>query len=115
MVRGGDRVGTRSEPSLAVSTPLDECYTGEMVSWTVRAASASGHVKVQFLSADRVVAQQAGRPEARVVQGKFETGRLRPGIYRLQATGNAGAPGHEAAQREIILAPDPFDWPARKP
>jgi len=103
------------EPPLVVSTPLDEYYIGEPVPWTLRAASASGQVKVQLLMVDRIIAEQAGTPEAGVLQGEFETRRLRPGIYRLQATGNPGTQGPETAQREIILTPDPFDWRVRKP
>jgi hypothetical protein len=38
-----------------------------------------------------------------------------PGIYRLTATPDASSPSPPTARREIILAPDPFDWSVSEP
>jgi hypothetical protein len=93
------------EPPLAVSTPLDEYYLGEMIPWMVSAASGSGEVKVQFTRGDRVIAEQAGTS----VKGEFETRRLRPGIYTLRASCNTGG-ATVTAHKQIIVALDPFGW-----
>ncbi|HWH70309.1 MAG TPA: hypothetical protein VNT26_13065, partial [Candidatus Sulfotelmatobacter sp.] len=99
------------EPPLVVSTPLEEYYIGEKVPWKTSATSAPGLIKVQLLAGDHLIAEKAGTPEAGLLQSEFETGALTPAIYTLRVTGNAGTQEAHAAQHQIILTPNPFDWP----
>jgi hypothetical protein len=101
------------EPPLVVATPLDEYYRGETIRWTVATAASAGQVRVQLLSLGRLIAGQTGPVATGPLHGTFETGRLRAGIYTVRAT--LGPPGQASttAERQIILAPYPFDWLAR--
>lgn len=98
------------EAPLTVATPLDEYYTGETIRWTVKAASSGGQVKVQLLSPDRLITEQTGKVETGSLHGTFETGKFEPGIYSLRATIDSPPQALPTAQRQIILAPDPFEW-----
>jgi hypothetical protein len=98
----------------AISTPLDEYYVGEKVHWNLSAAPGVGPVKVQLLSGARIVVEQTGKPALGLLQGNFETARLKPGIYLLRVVADAGAQSLQSARQQFILAPDPFDWPARR-
>ena len=103
------------EPPLSISTPLDEYYIGEKVHWKLSAAPGIGPVKIQFLMGNRVISEQSAKPEAGLIEGEFETARLKPGICILRATGEFRAEAQQIAQQQIILAPNPFDWPALCP
>lgn len=100
------------EPPLSISTRLDEYYIGEKVRWKLSAAPGSGPVKIQWLTGNRVVSEQPANPKAGLVEGEFETAGLEPGICTLRAVGASGAEPQPTAQQQIILAPNPFDWPA---
>jgi hypothetical protein len=100
------------EPPLSISTPLDEYYIGEKVRWKLSAAPGSDPVKIQFLMGNRVTSEQSAKPKAGLMEGEFETARLKPGICILRATGEFGA--EPTAQQQIILTPNPFDWPAHQ-
>jgi hypothetical protein len=91
---------------------------GETIAWNASALSASGQVKVTLLSGGRVVARQARPAQPGPLLGAFGTRGLKPGLYTLQAT-RQGPPGTspgtpQTARRQVILAPDPFDWPAKR-
>jgi len=49
---------------------------------------------------------QAGRGS-----GVFDSAALQPAIYRLTASFAGASLSSATAERQIILAPDPFDWP----
>ena len=95
------------EPPLSISTPLDEYYVGETIPWTCTAASTNNILKLKLMSGEKVVAQQE---TASRNNGTFETKRLKPGIYTLHAslTQSNGQPPY-ATQRQIILAPNPWE------
>lgn len=95
------------EPPLALSTSLDEYYLGEPIPWTVTAASPAGQVKVQLLRQDLVIAEQTAQAGNGPLHGTFETAKLKPGVYSLQAV-SLSSPAPPPARRQIILAPDPF-------
>ena len=93
------------EPPLAITTPLDEYYTGETIPWTVSTASAKGEIKVMLSAGDELVVEQSHKAEAGPLRGAFESRGLRCGIYTLRAeTGTSP----QIAERQIILAPDPW-------
>ncbi|MGE5293834.1 MAG: hypothetical protein ACM3VT_03310 [Solirubrobacterales bacterium] len=94
------------EPALTISTPLDEYYVGETIPWMVSDASASGEISVSLSAGAGLVAEQT-HEAAGSLRGVFETHRLQPGIYTLQA-GTVASQGRQTAQRQIILAPDPW-------
>ena len=98
------------EPPLSVSTPLDEYYIGETIAWNATALAPSDQVKVTLLSGGRPVGEEASQAQPGLLTGTFETRGLKPGAYALQATlaGPQGAP--QTARRQVILAPDAFDW-----
>jgi len=92
------------EPPLSVTTPLDEYYIGETIPWTISAVSANGETKIALLTGDRLVEEQTHKA-AGLLRGAFESRGLKSGIYTLQV--RAGAP--QAAQRQIILTPNPWE------
>jgi hypothetical protein len=98
------------EPPLAVSTPLDEYYVGEAIPWTVTARPAEGPIQVELRAGHRLVAGQTCPAGTDPVAGTFETRGLKPGVYTLRATRRRLPEGAESAQRQIIVAPDPFAW-----
>ena len=98
------------EPPLAISTPLDEYYSGETIPWTVNSTSSSGQIKIALLAGERLVAEQTGQAGSSPLRGTFAGGNLTPGIYTLQATLSAPQQAPLAARRQVIVAPDPFDW-----
>jgi len=102
------------EPPLSVSTPLDEYYIGEAVPWRVGALSPGGEVTVALQSGRRLVGTQTRQAQPGLLEGTCETRGLKPGVYTVQATltGPQGAP--QTARRQIILAPDPFDWSGKR-
>ena len=97
------------EPPLTIATPLDEYYVGETIPWTVSAASASGEIKVALLTGDRLVAEQTHKAAAGSLRGAFESRGLQCGIYTLQARTIASPQAPQTAQRQIILAPNPWE------
>ena len=99
------------EPPVAVATPLDGYYAGELIPWTVRAAATNGAIKITLLTGERTVAEQACQAGTGPLRGVFETRGLRPGIYTLQAGISATPPqAPQTIRRQVIVAPDPFDW-----
>lgn len=98
------------ELALSISTSLDEYYVGETIAWTLKAASPSGRAKVELLLADRLLGKRIGELERGRLQSAFETSGLKPGVYTLRATVGSERQAVPPAQRQIILAPDPFDW-----
>jgi hypothetical protein len=98
------------EPPMAITTALDEYYAGEPIRWSVRADSATDPVRVALLAGSHQVAEQpaASGPGGRA--GAFETRALEPGIYTLRATAGGSPPGAASAERQVIVAPDPFAW-----
>ncbi len=64
---------------------------------------------------DRVVSEHSAKPTAGLAEGEFETVGLKPGICILRTAGEFAAEAHQIAQQQIILAPNPFDWPTVSP
>ena len=93
---------------LSIATPLDEYYVGEIIPWTVGTASASGDIEISLLTGGRLVAKQARKSAAGSLHGEFESGKLKPGIYTLQATSRIATKGPKTAQKQIILTPGPW-------
>ena len=98
------------EPPLVISTPLDEYYSGESIPWTVNSTSPSGEIKITLLAGERVVAQQSAQGGSGALSGIFAGHWPDPGIYTLQATATAPQQAPVTAQRQVIVAPDPFGW-----
>jgi len=103
------------EPPLSVTTSLDEYYVGEPIPWSIFTTSADSQIQVVLLSDNRTIAEHRGRAEGGRLHGAFESQGLKPGIYLLKATIDSQPSATQQAQQQIILAPDPFDWPAHKP
>ena len=98
------------EPPLAISTPLDEYYVGETIPWTVNSTSSSGEIKIALLAGERLVAEETRQAGSGPLRGVFAGRWLDPGIYTLQATATAPQQAPQTAQRQVIVAPDPFGW-----
>ena len=96
------------EPPLTISTPLDEYYAGESISWTASATSVSGEINISLSAGDKVVAEQKHKM-AGSLRGAFESRGLRPGIYTLRARIDPPSQALQTAQRQIILALDPWE------
>ena len=96
------------EPPLAVSTPLDEYYEGEIIPWTVNTTSINGEIQIALFMGNRLVGEQTRSAASGPLHGTFESHRLKPGIYALQARTIASSQAPQAAQRQIILAPNPW-------
>jgi hypothetical protein len=96
------------EAPISITTPLDEFYTGEPIRWEVTAASPASRLKVQLLSANRVMARQSGAV-TNSLHGAFETTRLRPGIYILKASLDSLQGLEPTAQCQILLVPSIFE------
>jgi hypothetical protein len=103
------------EPPLSLSTALDEYYVGEAIPWTVQATLGEGPIRVTLRRDGRKSAEQTGRIGNRSAQGAFPTQGLRPGIYQLGATLGVSTASPPTAERQVILAPDPFDWAPHPP
>jgi hypothetical protein len=97
------------EPPLSVATPLDEYYVGEIIPWTVSAASASGEIKIALLTGDRLVEEQTHKAATGSLRGAFESRGLKPGIYTLRARISAPPQAPQTAQRQITLTPNPWE------
>lgn len=93
------------EPALTIPAPLDEYCAGETIAWTVTAVSPSDEVRISLCAGDRIVAEQTCKA-AGSLRGAFDSRGFTCGIYTVQA--RAGAPP-QTAQRQIILAPDPWE------
>ena len=98
------------EPPLVISTPLDEYYSGESILWLVNSTSSSGAIKIALLAGERVVAQHSAQGGFGPLSGVFAGHWPNPGIYTLQATATAPQQAPLTAQRQVIVAPDPFGW-----
>lgn len=98
------------EPPLAISTPLDEYYVGEPIPWTARATSASGSIKIALRAGERLVAEQTGQAGSGPLCGTFADRGLQLGVYTLKATSSEPQQAPQSARRQVIVAPDPFDW-----
>ncbi len=79
---------------------------GETIPWTVRTASASGEIDVSLSAGAGLVTEQTHKA-AGSLRGTFETRGLTSGVYTLRA-GTVAPQGRQMAQRQIILAPDPW-------
>ena len=97
------------EPPLAIATPFDEYYAGETIPWAVSAVSASGEIQVVLLMGERIVTEQTYPTAARPLRGAFESRGLQCGIYTLRVSADAPLQAPQMAQRQVILAPDPWE------
>jgi hypothetical protein len=98
------------EPPLAISTPLGEYYVGEIIPWTVNNTSSIGQIKISLLAGERLVAEQGGQAGPDELRGTFDSRGLKSGIHTLQATISAPQQAPQTARRQVIVAPNPFDW-----
>ena len=96
------------ESPLSMTTPMDEYYVGEPIPWTVSTISTSGDIEISLLTGSRVVAGQTHKLSAGSLHGEFESGKLKPGIYTLQASIGTATNKPETAWRQIILSLDPW-------
>lgn len=99
------------EPPLSLSTPLDEYYVGERIPWSVQAGLAGGQVRIELRKDGLGIMQFTCGIQAGRCNGVFESRALQPAIYRLTASLVGSSLPSASAERQIILAPDPFDWP----
>jgi glycosyl hydrolase family 123 len=97
------------EPSLTVTTPLDEYYVSETIPWTVSATSTSDEIRISLLTGDRLVNEQTHTAAAGSLRGTFESRGLKPGIYTLEAMTDITPQERQTARRQIILAPHPWE------
>ncbi|HRZ37701.1 MAG TPA: hypothetical protein P5534_15235, partial [Candidatus Paceibacterota bacterium] len=99
------------EPPLSLNTPLDEYYVVESIPWSIQAGTAGGQVQVELQRDGLGVRQYTGGIQAGRCSGAFDSLALRPAIYRLTASFVGTSLPSAPVERQIILAPDPFDWP----
>jgi hypothetical protein len=99
------------EPPLVISTPVDEYYIGETIPWMVTTTTTNGLLALALLGGDHLIAEQTLPMAATTLRGAFTTGGLKPGFYTLVAKtgGDAGLPP-PTIRRQVIVAPDPFNW-----
>jgi hypothetical protein len=96
------------EPLLSITTPLDEYYVDETITWTVSVTSASDEFKITLLAGDRSIAEQTHKAPVGLLHGTFESRGLKCGIYTLQAGTSVPPQVRQTAhQRQIILSPYP--------
>jgi len=99
------------EPPLVISTPLDEYYVGEPIPWTANTANTNGTVAVTLLAGERRIADQTRPTATGTLRGTFETAGFKPGVYTMKAQTSATPPQTPpTAQRQVVVAPDPFGW-----
>jgi len=103
------------EPPMAVSTPLDEYYVGEPIPWNVQTTSRTNQLRVELWAGERKLAEHTARLEGGGLRGAFESHGLKSGVCTLKAVLDAPSSAPQTAQRDLIVAPDPFDWPTRRP
>jgi hypothetical protein len=96
------------EPLLSISTPLDEYYVGEIIPWTISTTATSAGVEVSLFSGNQLVAEQKHKLGAGSLSGDFESNKLKPGIYTLQAKTRIATEEPQTAQRQIILTRNPW-------
>jgi len=99
------------EPPLSIATSLDEYYVGEPIPWNVQAGTAGGQVRVELQRDGLRIMQHDSGIQAGQCSGVFESRALSPAIYRLRASLVGASLSSATADRTVILAPDPFDWP----
>ena len=92
-----------------IETPVDEIYMGESLRWQTSTAEKAGRLAVSLLQGDELVLTTVIDDPGQEEQGVFATDGLTPGIYRLGAEAEGDA-GLKTAWRDVIVAPDPFDW-----
>ena len=92
-----------------IHTPVDEWYVGEPVGWQALTSGAVSRLAVSLLQGDEVLDEVVTDDPEEAVEGVFATDKLTPGVYRLRAVAE-GEAGRETAWRDIIIAPDPFEW-----
>ncbi len=97
------------EPLLSVSSPLDEYYQGEPISWSVASTSPERRVNVQLVSSGQLVTQKTGEFNAGRLGGVFETSGLKPGIYAIKASFISPQNSGQTAEYQILLTPDIFN------
>jgi hypothetical protein len=96
---------------LVISTPLDEYYVGEPIPWTANTANTNGTVAVTLLAGERRIADQTRLTATGTLRGTFETAGFKPGLYTLKAqTSTTPSQTPPTAQRQVVVAPDPFGW-----
>jgi hypothetical protein len=103
------------EPPLSLNTPLDEYYVGESIAWSIQAGNAGGQVQVELQRDGLGIKQHSCAIQAGRGSGVFDSAALQPAIYRLTASFVGASLPSASAERQIILAPDPFDWPGHRP
>jgi hypothetical protein len=80
------------------------------IPWTVSTTSSRGQMKIALLAGERLVVEQTGQAGPDVLRGTFDSRWLNPGIYTLKTTFAAPQQAPLTARRQVIVAPDPFDW-----
>ena len=96
---------------VTIGSPLDEVYVGEPIRWRVSTAEPAEQLTVSLLKGGAVLGEHEVRETTEPQGGGFPTGKLAPGVYRLQATARRKETAEpHTAWREIIVAPDPFAW-----
>ncbi len=98
------------EPPLILTTSLDEYYCGESIDWTVTASSPPGPLQVSLFSGKRTVTEQTPNSPAQTTHGTFDTAKLKPGVYTLEARLATTAQALHTNRCQVILTPSPFDW-----
>jgi hypothetical protein len=102
------------DPPITVTASLDEYYVGDNISWTLSAAMPNGEIKIALLDGNQSVGEQTRSAATGPLRGSFESHRLKPGIYTLEARVQTPLQGPQMARQQVILAPNPFDWSALK-
>ncbi len=96
------------EPLLSITTPLGEYYVGEIIPWTISTTSTSRDIRISLLTGDRIVAEQTHKFVAGSLRGEFESGKIKPGIYTLQARSHIATEEFQTAKRQFILTHNPW-------
>jgi len=99
------------EPPLWLNIPLDEYYVGESIPWSIQAGTAGGQVQVELQRDGLSIKQHSCAIQAGRGSGVFDSAALQPAIYRLTASFVGASLSSATAERQVVLVPDPFDWP----
>ena len=72
--------------------------------------SSSGEIKISLLAGEQVITQHSAQGDSGPLSGVFCRPLARPGHLHAASNRYGSAASSVTAQRQVIVAPDPFGW-----